>query len=226
MKRYLTLIIIFTGTIFCLYSQESEKKTNFSPEITLSYNYVNKNLLDAHGFGAGMYNVFFNQKRFNLITGLEYNMVFRNMVLLGNDYGGHYHYIGIPANARVNFGKKVKFFIEAGVFFDPIVIEKRRTHEQNISTSRKTTYIHKPDFGISGGIGLRIPIKEYELLLKSDYKWGMKHLYDFSLIAGYNNYLRFTVGFKVNFTQKTSMRKKTKNNGQHVEDDGAAEDRK
>ena len=139
-----------------------------------------------------------SRKAYGFGAGLEYNVVFRNMVLLEDDFPGRYHYIGIPANVRVNFGKKVKFFIEAGVFFDPIIIEKRIFTGQEISTNKKTIYMHKPDFGISGGIGLRIPIKKYELLLKNDYKWGMKNFYDLSSIAAYNSYLRFTVGFKVN----------------------------
>ena len=94
MKSRLLFIIILLGTTFSVFAQKSHKK-HFSPEITLSFNYVNKNLLDAYGFGAGLYNVFFNQKRCNLITGLEYNVVFRNIVLLEDDFPGHYHYIGI-----------------------------------------------------------------------------------------------------------------------------------
>jgi len=60
-------------------------------------------------------------------------------------------------------------------FFDPIVIEKRIFTGQEISTNKKTIYMHKPDFGFSGGIGLRIPVKKYEILIKGDYKSGQNH---------------------------------------------------
>ncbi|MCL2289431.1 MAG: PorT family protein, partial [Bacteroidetes bacterium] len=177
-------------------AQESQKK-HFSPEFKLSFNFPNKTLLGGYGFGAGVHNAFFNQKRWNLIIGLEYNVVFRNMVFLLDDVGGHYHYIGIPINVRVNFGKKVKFFIEAGAFFDPLVLEKRKPIEKDISTTEKTIYVYNPDFGISGGVGLRIPVKKYEILIKSDYKSGMRHLFDYSFITRFNSYWRFAVGFKM-----------------------------
>jgi len=196
MKIRLLLLIIFLTTVFGVFAQEPQLK-HFSPELKLSFNFTNKNLLGGYGFGVGAYNAFFNQKRFNLITGLEYNIVFSNIIFLEDDFGGRYHYIGIPANVRVNFGKKVKFFIEAGAFFDPLVIEKRIFVEQEISTNKKTIYMHKPDFGFSGGVGLRIPVKKYEILIKSDYKLGMSRFFDFSRIYYFNGYWRFGVGFKM-----------------------------
>jgi len=59
---------------------------------------------------------------------------------------------------------------------------------------------YRINFGISGGIGLRIPIQRYEILLKGDYKLGMR---DISGGYGsiYNRYWRFTVGFKINSKQ-------------------------
>jgi len=57
--------------------------------------------------------------------------------------------------------------------------------------------MYKPDFGCSGGVGLRIPVKKYEILLKGDYKWGMRNYFDYSRIASYNGYWRFGVGFKM-----------------------------
>jgi len=119
------------------------------------------------------------------------------MTFLEDDFAGRYHYIGIPVNARVNFGKKVKFFIEAGAFFDPVIIEKRTFIEHEISRPEKSIYMHKPDFGISGGIGMRIPVKKYEILIKCDYKWGMRNLFDSSNIAAFNKYWRIGVGFKI-----------------------------
>ena len=196
MKYHFLILVVFLGTIFSVSAQDSVKK-QFSPEFKLSFNFSNKTLLGGYGFGVGFYNAFFSQKRCNLITGLEYNVVFRNMIFLEDDFQGRYHYIGIPANVRVNFGKKVTFFIEAGVFFDPIVIEKRIFYEKEKSKEAKTTYMHKPDFGFSGGIGLRIPVKKHEILVKSDYKLAMIRFFDYSRIHFLNEYWRFGVGFKI-----------------------------
>ena len=93
-------------------------------------------------------------------------------------------------------GKKVKFFVEAGAFFDPLVIERSKPIYEN-STLKKETLIHKPNFGIFGGIGLRIPVKKYEILLKSDYKWGFRDFFDSSPIARKNSCWRFAIGFKI-----------------------------
>jgi len=210
MKFLLSLSIIFIGCYFSSFSQEDVKKSKFSPEITVSFN-SKSGLVNGLGFGIGLHNAFFNQKRCNLIVGIEYNCLIRKDLNISDNTNNpiYYNNIGIPAYFRVNMGKKVKFFIDVGTFVDFIVMERIKLLPNEKNMNNKLVHnIHKPDFGISGGIGLRIPIKEYELLLKSDYKWGMKHLYDFSLVASYNHYLRFTVGFKFNYTPHKKYEKK------------------
>jgi hypothetical protein len=97
----------------------------------------------------------------------------------------------------------VKFFIEAGAFFDFIVFRIRKAIHNEVGIDNTTMFSSsKPDFGISGGIGLRIPIKKCEILIKSNYKWGMLRIFRFSDIIFYNQYFRFTLGFKANFTPK------------------------
>jgi len=204
--------------------QELEKKTNFSPEITLSLNrttVANGNTHNRFGFGAGFYCPFFDQKRCNLIVGLEYN---RNSLFIeymntnGKFGGGNYNTtytinnISVPVCFRVNIGQKVKFFVEAGTFFDLAIFGREKgTYKVilNNPIDSTTTKIDRPfdnkiaykmpNFGIQGGIGLRIPIKQYEILLKGDYKWGMRNLIDnyYGIIR--NRYWRFSVGFKANF---------------------------
>ena len=215
MKRYFFLIITFIGTIFCLFAQEAEKKSKFSPEITVSINQTTVGFKhDKPGFGIGAYNVFFNKKRCNLLVGLEFNWngQFRKYKSPGYElnYVDTKNYISIPAYFRVNIGKKVKFFIEPGIFFDPFVFGRVKSSEK-VEAGKTEVVINKvklymPDFGISGGVGLRIPIKQYEILLKCDYRYGLRKIFDFStsnkhfnqtpVISLYNQYFRFTVGFK------------------------------
>jgi len=196
MKNRLLLLIILSATAFSIFAQGSQRK-HFSPEIKISYNLQINTLFGGNGFGVSVHNAFFNQNRFNLVVGLEYNAVFFKIYFLESDFVPQLHFVGIPVNARVNFGKNVKFFIEAGVFFDPVVLEKQIFLEKENSKTEKTVYMYKPDFGLSGGIGLRIPVKKYELLIKSDYKWGMGSLVQFCPAARYNKYWRFAVGFKI-----------------------------
>ena len=197
MKFRFLLIIFFLGITFSLFAQDSEKHTQFSPEFRVSYNMNFSSFIgETYGFGVGFYNAFYNQKRCNLIVGLEYNCLFGNDLVFmdGQDTKSDYHYIGIPVSCRVNMGKKVKFFIEAGAFFDPLVIEKRIPFEKDVSITGKTVYLNNPDFGFLGGIGLRIPVKKYEILIKSDYKSGMGSLFYSSTP---NSCWRFAVGFKI-----------------------------
>ena len=114
-KYHFFILIFFWGTTFSVFAQELQEfhKKHFSPEFRLSFNFRADGMLPAYGFGAGAYNVFFNQKRCNLIT------------------------------------------------------------------------------------GLRIPVKEYEILIKCDYKMGMKKYFEISNIAGFNRYWRIGVGFKL-----------------------------
>jgi hypothetical protein len=204
MKTHFLLLIFFIGTNLCTSAQEPEKNVKISPEFTLSLN-MSHVFGDEFGVGVGLYNAFFNSKRCNLIVGLEYNSIIRRFYFLSNDdaFPKSHHYMGIPAYFRVNMGKKVKFFIEAGTFLDFIVFEKVIQMQYDVGIDDKTMhYFYKPDFGISGGIGLRIPVKNYEILVKSDYKWGMRRFLTISDITGFNRYFRFTVGFKANFAPK------------------------
>ena len=217
MKRYLIFIIFFIGSLFSSFSQETVKKSKFSPEITVSINQTTVGFKhDKPGFGIGLYNAFFNQKRCNLLVGIEFNWNGQFIKEKGPKYESKYidtkNYFGIPIYFRVNFGKKIKFFIEPGIFFDPLVFGRTKSTEK-IGTGKTEVITNKvklynPDFGISGGIGMRIPINHYEILLKCDYRYGLRKIFDFSktnkyfnqhpAISLYNQFFRFTIGFKIN----------------------------
>jgi len=201
MKSHFLLIIFLLGIFFSTLAQVAQKE-HFSPEFKVTFNIASSGLLEGYGFGVGVYNAFFTQKKCNLILGLEYNTVFYNTYFLEYRDGEYsfipfFNYLGIPLNARVNFGKKVKFFIEAGVFFDPVVLEKKRFLDKEIAKKEKTIYVYNPDFGCSGGVGLRIPVTKYEIIIKSDYKLGMRRFISPSYIYFPNGYWRFGIGFKM-----------------------------
>jgi len=203
MKHFFFIIIIFFGTVFCISSQNSEQIKNFSPEVALSLNIHNHQFLGAQlGFGVGVFHAFYNQKKCNLILGLQYDAFLMRKNFLEFVYYNHYtSFFAIPIYFRVNFGKKVKFFIEPGIFCD-LIIFSRVKYLPYYSNEAIDIYFDKPDFGVSGGIGLRIPINKYEILIKGNYKWGMKYLFNNSFYNNYNQYFRITVGFKANIAIK------------------------
>jgi len=195
MKNRLLLLIILLVTTFSTFAQDSKRK-KISPEFIITHILPLNNMLGGYGFGLGVHNAFFNQNRCNLMIGLEYNAVFYKYSFLESDYIPQLNYVGIPVNVRVNLGKKVKFFIEVGNFFEPIIFEKRIFFEKEKPKTEKSVYMCGPDFGFSGGIGLRIPVNKYELLLKSDYKTGIRSLFHLPRTTS-NGFLRFAVGFKM-----------------------------
>jgi hypothetical protein len=186
----------------CIYAQEPDNEKKIIPiEFTFSLNRTTVPFKEASGkfgFGAGVYLRFFNQERCHLITGIEYNrnrQLFESVSTPTNSCSEVYYdviysmnNIGIPVFLRVNIGKKVIFFTEAGAFFDFIIFSKEKKYKM-------------PNFGPLVGIGLRIPIQKYEILLKVDYKWGIRNL-DLAkqnhLHKNYirNCYWRVSVGFK------------------------------
>jgi len=57
------------------------------------------------------------------------------------------------------------------------------------------------NFGLIGGIGIKIPVKKVEIIFKTDYHYGLKYLYDYQSDV-YNNYGRIVIGLKYNYSNK------------------------
>lgn len=215
------------GCLLCLYlpaigQTDSNLTTkNFSlalNEFSLSVNYTTLKKTGAEdrlGLGLGVYHCFMEQRRVNIVWGLEFNYTSQ---FWGYVYGGHFSgdkdvklsmgSLSAPLAARINFGKKIKFFIEPGTFLDlPICSRAKGTRiTYNIDQDwhfiglDTTEYAGKGagflNYGFSLGMGLRIPVKKYELFIKTDYKYGFnKGNYGYEEIS--NCYLRLALGFKI-----------------------------
>ena len=228
MKFYFLILLSLVLCSFCAYSQEAEKEKIIIPiEFTLSLNrttVADGNTQDRFGFGGGVYLRFFNQKRCHLVAGIEYNRncLFRENVNNGGHWGGGYNdvfntinNIGFPVSFRVNMGKKAIFFIEAGVFLDLIIFGREKSAGGGVSYIIDSTITNKvfspfneikhykmPNFGLLGGVGLRIPIQKWEIILKGDYKWGVRDLEQSYRNPVYSRYWRFSAGFKMPFGLK------------------------
>lgn len=102
--------------------------------------------------------------------------------------------LGIPIYFRVNMGKKANFFLECGGFGEFIFSSAKEGSERLSRTIESMCLVN---CGISSGLGLRIPIDRYEILIKGDYKWGIRNTMGYHNDL-YNRYWRLTVGFKIN----------------------------
>jgi hypothetical protein len=111
-----------------------------------------------------------------------------------------------PVGARLNFGNNIRFFIEAGGYADLIIKSTRKGFmhtyfpDENDQVVNETFPIDEKAklssvMGVYSGLGIRIPVSSFEIVLKGDYKLGLQHLY--SYMDEINNiYWRFSIGIR------------------------------
>jgi hypothetical protein len=198
--------LIISSAIF------SQDQPGFSlDEISVSLNRTdveNDNTEDRFGFGAGIYHLFLEEKSLNVLIGLEYNYTaqykkygYSSHFSHSEDMTYHINSLSVPIGLRVNIGKKTKYFIEAGGFGDFTLY----------SSEKGTGYSYPPDsnyhytefqidekagldssFGVYLGLGVRIPVSKFDLVIKSDYKVGLNEInYGPEM---YLRYIRLMVG--------------------------------
>jgi len=211
-------IIILISLLFIVPTFGQDKTDFFFDEFSVSANRTNiknENTSDRYGFGIGAYHSFLSDKKINLIFGTEYN---RTSQFIKNMYEGHFanstdltyniNCISIPVGLRINIGKKIKFFIETGGYADLIISSNRKGTMHTYLPDANNHVVYKDyqidekaglsnSVGVYFGIGLRIPISKYELIIKPDYKFGLNDLYSY-MDDIYNRYFRLTIGLKIN----------------------------
>lgn len=183
-----------------------EASVSFNRTDLADYNTENRN-----GFGIGVYHSFFGDKMANLIFGIEYNRTnqFKRSMYEGHyaqatDVTYHLNMASFPVGGRLNIGKKVKFFIEAGGYAD-LMLKSTRTGfmhtyfpDENDQIVYKTYPIDEKAklssvVGVYSGAGVKIPVFSFAVIIKGDYKFGLGELY--SYIDSINNsYWRISVG--------------------------------
>ncbi len=91
-----------------------------------------------------------------------------------------FDYLTIPLLTRFNFGSKIKFFINAGPYFGYLIKNTNITEEFNEFPeyiSENTDDYQKFDFGLTGGLGCMLPIKNnFSLSLEIRNNLGLKNI--------------------------------------------------
>mgnify|MGYP000951970680 CR=1 FL=1 len=213
LKMIIFGLICFWGKI----SNGQDSNTVIFDEFLVSANRTvlqDGNTEDRFGFGLGIYHSFLPEKKLNIVLGLEYN---RTGQFKKSMYDGHFanaanvtyslNCVSIPFGLRANMGSKTKMFIEMGGFAD-LVVYSNRTGTMHTYLPDVNNQINYREFEIDEnarlsntigayfGVGVRIPISKYELVVKSDYKYGITKLYsDPEEIL--NRYFRISIGLKI-----------------------------
>lgn len=213
LKMMIFGLICFWGKI----SNGQDSNSVIFDEFLISANRTvlqDRNTEDRFGFGLGVYHSFLPAKKLNIVLGLEYN---RTGQFKKSMYDGHFanaanvtyslNCVSIPLGLRANMGSKTKMFIEMGGFADLVVYSNRTgtMHEfMPVVDNQYGDIVSKIDenarlsntTGIYFGVGVRIPISKYELVVKSDYKYGINKLYsDMGEILNRN--FRISIGLKI-----------------------------
>jgi hypothetical protein len=172
----------------------------------------NENTNGRFGFGAGVLFVAHAQQRINIVAGLEYNRTsqFKKYMYNGRyssltDVTYHLNFITLPLAMRINIGKQKRFFVEPGLFGDLVISPKMEgtqtsySYEEGSFGSQTSEISRGADvssaFGLSFGLGVRVPAGNMVLILRPDVKVAINTLYDYQETIT-NRYVRLNVGIK------------------------------
>jgi hypothetical protein len=216
MKAFFVTFLILLP-ILSIYGQ-NDSASFFFNEFNVSLNrtvIANDNTQDRFGFGTGIYHSMLNRKKINLIFGFEYNLSKQYKKEISDNYGTSLedieytiHSFTIPFNVRFNIGKKVKFFIDAGGFVEINFhakamgdkhINYTRGHDtafkKSVTPFNEEVNVSRLNYGFTAGLGIRIPVKKIELIIKTDYKHGFRNL----LHDDHMNirYIRLNIGLRI-----------------------------
>ncbi len=186
-------------------AQENEKpkakKLGFEFFISGNHNLVKE---DRLGLGGGINFVIRKDKPLNFLIGIDYNYRVQRVYffsgghspldyLHSGDFMTYSDFISLPTlSARYNFGKSTKLFIELGAYADMVIKSNSRNIQYDVDVNDS---FGESSFGITGGIGVDIPINKYNIIIKTDYKLGVPQKTKFTDYQ--NTYYRLVIGLAI-----------------------------
>lgn len=216
---------LFTTLLTCLFyksvsGQESGKGffEDFFNEFSVSLNRTDlrdDNSGNGFGFGIGTYYTYRRDRKLNILLGFEYNRTSLHKKYIDKGRFAHLTDVSYKINnlsiqpcLRFNIGSKTKIFIEAGGFTD-IVLKSRykgTLHSSEVVNNQLISSVYKTDgkaalpssAGIYFGLGVRIPMSGFELVIKPDYKmgltnWSPDYYYQYGILS---RYFRLNLGVR------------------------------
>ncbi|HET6995635.1 MAG TPA: porin family protein, partial [Chitinophagaceae bacterium] len=89
-----------------------------------------------------------------------------------------FDYLCLPLLARASFGKKYRFFINAGPYIGYLIGQADVTQTNNDPKviRKNIAYFDKADLGLSGGAGVEIPLKRYVLSFEIRDNFGLSNI--------------------------------------------------
>lgn len=182
MNRFLLFLsAISIGSISNLHAQNSMFDLGLEGGPNLSTVNITSSIFKVNSeptiYGSGGFIFQYNFKNFlSIKTGFSYQAKgFQVKDLLFTDASGNIlstgkmstrlDYLTFPVLVKASFGKKVQFFVNAGPYAGYLLQKIDRTKINGGTTTDQddlsTSGLNRWDFGVSGGIGIAIPIRTY-----------------------------------------------------------------
>lgn len=203
----------------CLFLQKpacQNKPSHFINEYSLSVNDAyedSKELPSQPGFGAGIFHVHEFNSFFALLTGLEYNNTHfyskydqHSPTHEERDVTYSLNYMSVPLELRLSFFKKIKIFIEGGVYFENYILafKEGTLYSYNPFTREETTnnfhhmHLTSPiSYGFIAGIGFQVPIGKHAILIKPAVTYGSQSVVTIDSKKFYNRYAKISIVWKL-----------------------------
>lgn len=212
MKQYSLLIGFVCITNLLSLGQDSEK--SFRDEFTFSLNQTvqpDYKIEPRYSFGFSINHVFMAKKTANILFGVEYNCIRFHTDLSNQEfyYGSadlnyKLHYLSVPLGFRVNLQHHPSIFLETGVYMDIMLNSNVQGTTQTFVRYKYGYLKYDPieideptpiesNTGVYFGVGVKVPISKFELLIKPDFKLGFGHT-PIGKSEFYNLYYRINVG--------------------------------
>ena len=209
-----SLLAFLLSAFFTVISYGQSQRTFLFDEVSFSLNKTiisGNSLKDSYGFGLGASLLLDLDKKLKVVTGVEYNRTRQFVNLLYFTHFSSYYDvscsvngISVPIGIRYNLGSKSAFFIESGIFSDLILFTTEKGMLSTFlpdkpGTNRKVTDRRgiSCSYGIYTAAGIVIPVSHFKLLVKPEFKLGLREIYPNSdeLI---NRYFKVNFGLRLN----------------------------
>jgi hypothetical protein len=172
MKRSATILLIALLPAM-VYGQKSKIDMGLEGGPSITFQRGNEILSKYNnlriGFSCGLFFQYNFPKIFSLRSNIAYEQKGSSMSFSTIDTNGNstvikgysnFNYLTIPVLFRSTFGSKVKYFINVGIFAGYLISQKYIYKNEFFPPGNATSQYKPFDFGISGGLGIGIPVNE------------------------------------------------------------------
>ncbi len=214
------LIILISFLQLSLFSQNNDiKNVNKPYSIDLEINLgINRFLIEGNGiqskYGCGLsiYRVWFNDKWYNIISGIIINELRFFDDYIQESHFSHYENMrynivsfSVPVFFRANIGDQYKFFIETGPSLEPVLLELSKgeyysypPYKNSYFNADSDILFKYPDIGANIGTGIKLSFDNIELIFSGTYHMRAACLFKKNTIYTNNEYLILKTGININ----------------------------